>query len=140
MKIKEPSPTQHSNKILLGNSLSVNSADYPIFCFRHVHKDYGVEKCFKSDKAFPKQFFKKICEVSCLSWSEIKLAPKDGLGTEKINKESIKVSIPTTYTEDVDFFLSFYFNGTKGRIVGHRSGSVFHILYIDTQLKVYKHC
>ena len=139
MKIKEPKITIQSNKVCQDKHLILEEIDYPVFCLRHLHKNYCIEKCLNADKSFPRQLIKKIGEISKLSWSEIKLASKNGLGAEKIDKKSIRVSIPTTYSEDVDFFTSFYFNGTKGRIIGHRSQSLFHILYIDTDLSVYKH-
>ncbi len=142
MEIKKPKYLKSDKGISLSDNVDdsiLNKPDYPIFCFRHLQKDYNIEKCTRSDKSFPKQFLKKIDLISKLSWVEIQFADKKGNGTEKILLNSIKPKIPSPFTKDVKFFLSFYFNGRKGRIIGHRNKSLFHIVYIDTQLKVYKH-
>ena len=130
-----------SDKLALSGSAtsSVDRIDYPIFCFRHLHDDYGVDQCIAGDGQFIRQLFKKIQRVSGLSWTDIQFANRKGNGTEKIAKSSIKKSIPISITEDVKDFLSFYFNGTKGRMIGFRNKMIFHIVYIDTKLDVYRH-
>ncbi len=118
---------------------SLDKIDYPLFCFRHLHKDYNIDECLRADKSFSRQLLKRIGTSSQMSWSEIKFADRRGHGTEKISCSSIKKSIPSTITEDVKDFLSFYFNGTKGRLIGFKNQMVFHVVYIDTKLEVYNH-
>lgn len=142
MKIKNPPFNQTANRVSLDSNTMetlLDRIDYPVFCFRHLHDKYGVDQCINADRSFLKQFLKKINLVSKMSWQDIQLSDKHGHGTEKIAKTSIKKTLPTTFTMDVEDFLSFYFNGTKGRIIGHRNKSLFHILYIDTKLDVYDH-
>jgi len=104
-----------------------------------LHRDYGIEQCIIPDKKFAIQFLKKIDIIRKLSWQEIQFSSKEGHGTEKISKKSIQKSIPSSITTDVKDFLSFYFHGTKGRIIGYKSKALFHIVYIDTKLEVYNH-
>lgn len=142
MNIKEPNYIESDKNILLSNGAidsAIDKIDYPIFCFRYMHQSYNIEKCLMSEKSFPKQFLKKIELISKLSWEDIKLADRQGHGTEKISKSSIHSSVPSSVTNDVKDFLSLYFNGKKGRIIGYRSKALFHIVYIDTKLDVYDH-
>lgn len=142
MKIKNPPLTKSSNGVSISDDLlegSLDKLNYPVFCFKHLHKDYNIKQLVMSDKSFQKQLLKKIETISQLSWTDIQLSDRHGLGTEKIAKSSIKVSIPQSLTKDIKDFLSFYFNGTRGRIVGYKNKALFHIVYIDTTLEVYDH-
>ena len=118
---------------------SLDRIDYPLFCFRHLHRDFDIDKCLCADKTFSRQFLKKIGLVSKLSWIDIQMSDRRGHGTEKIFKSSITKSIPSSITDDVNDFLSFYFNGDRGRIIGFRNQMVFHVVFIDTELTVYRH-
>lgn len=135
-KIKNREVDTKSNKIKLSQtSVSANEIDYPIFCLRHLHKDFSLEKCSEHEKA------SLICQMHRLSkcsWAQIKTFPRHGMGSEKISKDSMKVSIPDDLSEDVDSFLSFRFEGKKP-FIGYRSSHIFHVLYIDNNFKAYKH-
>ena len=142
MEIKEPKINNTKNGISLNEnalSVSLDEINYPVFCFRYLHKDYDMEKCVASDKRFPRGLIKKIEMVSKLSWDDIQLAHRRGTGTEKILRNSIKPSIPNEITDDVTDFLSFHFSGRKGRIIGFRDRYIFHVVYVDTKLTVYDH-
>lgn len=139
--INSPKPIESQGSVSLGKSGHYYSdkIDYPIFCFRHLHRCYNMDNCVNSDKKFSKQLLKKIELISKLSWDEIKLSDRKGHGAEKIARTSIKPGVPPMITDDVKDFLSFYFNGEKGRIIGFRNQSLFHVIFIDTKLDVYKH-
>jgi hypothetical protein len=136
-----PLLTKQSGKVGLDVSASVGSAgiDYPIFCFRHLHGNYNFENCLSADRKFIKGFVQKLKNLSDAPWHQIQFSDKHGIGSEKIAKSSIQASIPSSITKDVTDFLSFYFAGAKGRIIGYRSGVIFHVIYIDTNLSVYNH-
>ena len=139
---KPPKLRQSSGEIGLSKSASshADGYDYPVFCFKYLHKEYDIDKCcIKSDKKFLRGFVKKLKLLSDLTWSSIKLSDRTGHGAEKIAKNSIKVSIPASITNDVEEFLSFYFAGDKGRIIGFQDSNIFHVVYIDTDLSVYNH-
>ncbi len=60
------------------------------------------------------------------------------MGSEKIDRNSIRARIPAFITDDVNFFLALRFHGKKP-FVGLRKGSVFHVLWIDNKFCVYNH-
>lgn len=140
--IKIPEFTQSSGGVGVTQSQYNNSGDLgtPVFCFKNLHQNFNLTNCCQSDKSFPKGLLKKLEAISKNSWNQIQLAPRKGIGTEKIARNSIKVSVPNSISPDVKDFLSFYFAGTKGRLIGYRGeDTVFHVVYIDTKLKVYSH-
>ena len=138
-KIPQPKPSSSSGQVGLA-SYSIPEDSYPVFCFRHLHSKHNIEFCINADKKFLKGFTKKLETLSKLTWKNIQLTNRKGLGTEKIAKTSIIPSIPCSITRDVQSFLSFYFAGEKGRIIGYKGAhNIFHIVYIDTKLSVYKH-
>jgi hypothetical protein len=109
--------------------------DYPVFCFKHLHQKHDIQSCTKDEKV---ALLNKMSLLSQLTWDQIQLAPKHGLGTEKISRKSIKASIPAFITSDVNHFFAFRFKG-KAPFIGHKSGSIFHIIYIDRDFTVYNH-
>lgn len=115
--------------------ISITNFSHPIFCFKHIHKKYGLDKCTPKEKV---SFVEQLIKLSSENWSNLQLAPKNGLGCEKIKRKSIKAPIPGTITDDIDFFLSFRFHG-KMPFVGFRNKFIFHIVYIDKEFTVYNH-
>ena len=109
--------------------------DYPIFCFKHLHKDHDLDKCTEFEK---KALMEKVVKLSQLSWKDIQNAPRHGLGTEKIAINSIRPSCPSFITEDVEHLLALRFDGMKP-VLGHRNRFVFHLIFIDRDFTVYKH-
>jgi hypothetical protein len=133
-KIKKPEFTQ-GRKINTPNEVTITEYQHPIFCFKYLHKDHGIGQCDKDEKA---SLIETLVTLSSKTWTDLQLAPKHGLGSEKIARDSIKSSIPISITADVTFFLAFRFSGKKP-IVGYRNKFVFHIVYIDRDFTVYNH-
>lgn len=135
-KIKQPKTTGGTlipaPQMPVGNKFNFN---HPVFCLKYLHKDYGVEKCEKEDRA---ALLKKMAALSKMTWDDIKQAPRHGLGTEKINRGAIIPSIPKEITKDVDTFLAMRYSGMKA-IIGYRTDFIFHIVYIDRDFTVYNH-
>lgn len=142
-KIKLPEVTSHAGLVGLSKSQYENYGDdgTPTFCFKHLHKDYNLSTCCNSsDAKFLKGLLKKLEKISQNFWSQIQLSDRQGQGTEKIEINSIKPGVPGTVSPDIKHFLSFYFAGKKGRLIGFRGqDSLFHVVYIDTKLSVYRH-
>lgn len=65
------------------------------------------------------------------------MAPRHGLGTEKINQSSIKASKPASVTPDVSFY-ALRFQGKKA-MVGYKSDFIFHVVYLDRDFTLYDH-
>ncbi len=141
--IKNPVVNMRAGMVGLSNSQYANAGDTgtPVFCFKHVHKNYNLGRCCdESSPRYIKGLLKKLEVISQNTWDQIQLAPRKGSGTEKISRNSISVGVPSTISPDVKDFLSFYFSGDKGRLIGYRGkDTVFHVVYIDTKLNVYSH-
>ena len=108
--------------------------DYPVFCLRHLQKDYHLSDCTPDEKV---QFIDKLQTLARMSWLDIQLAPRHGLGSEKIPRGSIKVKISNAVTPEVTF-LALRFDGKKP-FVGYRSGFIFHVLFLDRNFTLYDH-
>lgn len=72
-----------------------------------------------------------------MSWLEIRNAPRHGLGTEKISRDSLKVIVPASITEDVQF-LALRFSGMKP-MVGFRRNEIFHVVWLDRAFSLFNH-
>jgi len=133
MAIKRPAPTQGKNiKVTEATRPDIN---YPVFCFRYLVRGYDMAECDENELA---DLIQQLGRLSLLSWQDVQLAPRHGLGSEKIARTSISAPIPGAATEDVKFFLSLRFQGKKP-FVGFRNGYVFHVLWIDNRFRVYPH-
>jgi hypothetical protein len=108
--------------------------EHPVFCFRYLNKKFGLENCDKNEKA---SLIEQLHRLSQMTWTEIKMAGRHGLGSEKINPKSLKTSIPLHLSKDVNFY-ALRFMGLKV-FVGYRTDFIFHILYIDTRFNLYSH-
>jgi len=109
--------------------------NYPIFCFKYIHKSYHINSCENEDKI---RFLERIITLSGMTWQELEYSPKHGMGTEKIQRSAIKQDLPKEITDDVTHFLAFRFSGKKP-FVGFRERFIFHILYIDRDFTLYNH-
>lgn len=132
-KIRKRSSTDRI--ITTGTKSEKPKKEYPIFCFRHLHKDYSVEKC---EGEHQRAIILTLCKLSQMTWQQIQTAPKNGSGSEKISRKAIKPAIPTHITKDVNFFLALRYFG-KRPMIGYRVENIFHLVYIDRDCSVYKH-
>jgi hypothetical protein len=108
---------------------------HPVFCFKYLHADHNFEQCDTEEK---KAFLEQIVRLSQMTWQEITLAPKHGLGSEKISRGSLNVKCPPFITEDVTYLLSLRFQGKKPFLV-HRDDFICHVIFIDNKFSVYNH-
>jgi len=114
-RIKQPHSLSRGSKISV-DSITIENLKYPVFCFKHVHKDHGIGNCTDDEK---KSLLEKIFQLSQMDWQLIEYSPRHGSGTEKIKRSSLKVNPPTFITEDVDYLLALRFDGLKHPI--HRN-------------------
>lgn len=106
----------------------------PWFCFANLRSSHCISRCTKDERAALAETLRKL---SSMTWSDLRSAPRHGLGYEKIGRSSFQASIPATITEDVDL-LAFRFCG-KAPIVGYRMERVFHVVWVDRSFDVYNH-
>ena len=132
-KISLTSSISQGTKISAPELIEIESFNHPIFCFKHLHKDHNLDKCIDDEK---RALIEQIVKLSQLTWNDIQLSRRHGLGSEKIRRKSIKPSIPVFITEDVDFFLALRYDGKKA-MIGYRNRFIFHLIYIDRNHTVY---
>jgi hypothetical protein len=128
-------PINQGKKVKAQTTEEILDLDYPVFCFKHLHKKHDLDKCEDTEK---KSLIEKIVTLSQLSWKDIQNSPRHGLGSEKIAISSIKPSCPPFITDDVKHLLAIRFDGMKP-MLGHRNKFIFHILFLDRDFTVYKH-
>ena len=127
-----------STKNIDASKIEVDNYDYPIFCFKHLHKDYNLDNCNPSEK---QRFIERIVQMSQFSWMVIQHSDRHGLGCEKIYLNSISSELPSSIKdkEEVKFLLAFRLFHDKRVIVGYRNRFIFHVVYIDKDGMLYKH-
>lgn len=82
-------------------------------------------------------FAKKMHLYGKVTWQEVYLSPRHGLGCEKISRESSSVPIPSFVPEDVNI-LALRFKGLAA-MVGWRKDNTFHVLGFDRNFTMYDH-
>ncbi|TDO22762.1 hypothetical protein [Pedobacter duraquae] len=133
-KLKGVKPTK--GKLLKEKEVvSIDAFQHPVFCFKYIHQDFDLNHCTADEKV---ALIEQIIRLSGMTWNDIKLAPKHGLGSEKITISAINAGLPEMLTEDVDHLLALRFLG-KAPFVGWRNKFIFHIFYIDRGFTLYKH-
>lgn len=110
---------------------------HPVFCFKYLHKDYSLDKCTAEEK---RALIEQLVLLSQFEWKALQLSGRHGLGSEKIEINSLNngIRIPYDLTQEVKHLLAFRFDGKKV-IVGHRERFVFHVLFIDRNFTLYNH-
>jgi hypothetical protein len=103
-----------------------HNRDTPKFCLRHLQRGYDVDNLPKDKRA---AFAVALQRRAAMTWQEIVMAPRHGLGTENVSRSSIRASIPLAF-QDAEEFLVVRYDGMLP-MAGVRAGSVFHILWIE---------
>jgi len=136
-KIRNPHPKNRGPHISQPLDSGTGASDHlpPVFSLRHLQTPYCVTSCSQDHQA---AFVVKLRKLSEMTWRDIKQAPRKGLGSEKIPRHQLRVPVPATVTEDVEFFLAIRYNGNHP-MVGYRSQQVFHVVWLDHNFTVYPH-
>lgn len=107
-----------------------------IFSLRHVQAgDYCFSELDAEHKA---AFAEAVFKRKEMAWSDVKRAPRHGLGTEKIAKWAIREPEPSISTPDSKYFLALRYHGMHP-VVGFRQKDVFYVLWFDHRMKLYDH-
>jgi hypothetical protein len=115
--------------------IPVQHFNHPIFCFKHLHPEFNIERLSDEEKV---ALITQIGKLSQLDWQKIEYSHRHGLGTEKIHLHSIKPNCPSFITDDVEYLLAFRFYEKMPFLV-HRDKFLAHIIFIDPKGKVYDH-
>lgn len=108
----------------------------PVFSLEYLGKGgFCLTDCERQEQA---AFANAIYELSQINWVTIKASGRHGKGFEKITRAQIKGSIPPFFTDDIQHFLAFRFDGMKP-MVGHRDRRVFYVIWLDRDFTLYNH-
>jgi hypothetical protein len=134
--IKNPHSLTSTNKIKAVPKIEITELGHPVFCFKYIHQDFTVQKCDNDKKV---ALIEQITTLSQLSWNDIQVSPRHGLGCEKLPLKSIKPKMPNFITEEVTYLLVFRYSG-KLPFAGFRNRFIFHILFIENNFgDLYNH-
>ena len=113
-----------------------DQARHPTFCFCCIDPDYSVRQC---DVNQQKGFANRLIELSSLTWGQIFRTGRHQLGSEPVDRESLRVPIPDHVKPDVKL-QAFRFHDLKGRMIGYRDVTdrrLFHVLWLDRDHDVF---
>ena len=96
----------------------------PFFSFQYLHRKRHVSLLEESQQA---ELAKRLCELSELTWQELREAGRHGLGYEIIHKD-LHFELPSNVKGET--ILAFRYCG-KLAMVGFREKNVFHIIGLD---------
>ncbi len=131
---------EEGEKLKFSSSVNNNSnflLEHPLFCFKYMDKSkqFGIIK-FSSTEY--KALVKTLQKLSQMTWKDINSADRHGCGTEKIDKGSIKGSIPKFFEKE-EYFIAFRFNGKAPMVGVKEKNGVFHIIWLDRKFELYNH-
>lgn len=129
-RIKKPTPGTGKRIVPTEEGRPTDNL-YPIFRITDLQRDFCIRNC---DQAQQAAFARALRDLSSLTWGQIKQAPRQGMGFERIYK--INKKVPSQAEKET--LISFRVDGLS-RLIGYRSQEVFHILWIDLRGDVYDH-
>ena len=107
----------------------------PKFCLAHIVNGYCLQHLNVDQQAAFALSLQRRC---ALTWKQITLAPRHGLGLETLPAAQIKPTIPEPFGDRRNFIVLRY--SGKLPMVGVRIVDVFHVLWIErTYGDVYDH-
>lgn len=120
-------PASHDSAKLTRLSEQVDyNQQTPKFCLRYLHPDFDV-RSLRDDKRA--DFAIALQNRANMTWREIIMAPRHGLGSENIPRYQIRAPIPAGF-EDAEQFLVLRYSG-RLPMAGVRVQDVYHILWIE---------
>lgn len=123
-------PAKSAETLPAGSRAEVDyDATTPKFCLAHIQKGYDVKSL--PDLASKAAFAEALQIRSSMTWRELKVAPRHGLGMELIPKGQIRAPIPEPF-QDHEKFVVFRYNG-RLPMAGVRILDVFHVLWIEAR-------
>jgi len=114
----------------------------PLFSLEYITvDDYDMKACNKEEKAI---FFDAIYKRSGLTWGQIRQANHEDLGRELLQNDELckrlRKKAKKPLTDDVELMIFRARNSRPPmRIVGHRDGQIFYILFLDPKGTLYSH-
>jgi hypothetical protein len=133
-----PKQRQNISAYIKAARETYNPDDFPPrFSFRFLVKypDFGFESLNNDNKV---ALVNTLNKLSQFKWSQLRLAPRHGLGYEKIKKDALNFTLPCSIPADRSI-IAFRFCG-KAPMLGYRSAyGTFYIVAFDSKFIAYKH-
>lgn len=109
----------------------LSEIDHPLFSFKYL-KDASIKKC--SDHKFFFDFLMRLQKLSELGWNEIRTSSRHGFGMEPMPVSEIvtKDQLPAFVTREVELDV-FRSSGDNRVLVGHQSGKIFYVFFIEAK-------
>ncbi len=112
-----------------------SNAMTPKFCLAHIGNGHCLEHLSSAQRSAFALAIQKRCEMT---WQQITLADRHGLGLETLPADQIKPQIPARFS-DREKFLVLRYDGNLP-MIGARTQDVFHVLWIEGAFgEVYEH-
>jgi hypothetical protein len=132
-EFKKPK-TERGKKINPHSSKNVSDEDrHPKFSFRLLQDTRCLSSCTKEQKAALADTLDKL---SKLPWKEIRGSHRHAMGFEKIDQNSLRISVPEE-TKDKNV-LAFRFCG-MAPMLGVKKQATFYVIWLDTTFEAYPH-
>jgi hypothetical protein len=106
----------------------------PVFGLEYLRGQYCLSECSDEHKA---AFASRLHLLSGKTWGEINIAPRKGIGFEKIKRDQLNATVPAHVSSETAI-IAFRYHGNHP-MVGYRDGRVFHVLFIDRDFTLYDH-
>lgn len=113
--------------------------NYVAFSFQDLNSDYSFDsrRCTNQARL---DLLSKMRTASCQTWESLCLKSKHDGGLETLPVSLLQEKLPSNVlSREVKKLYVLRFNGQSSRIIGHKVGRVFHIIFIDSALELYKH-
>lgn len=118
-----------------GPARASTNNEHPLLCLQYLQPGYRISDCDTAEQA---RVALRFQQWASLTWHDLRSAPRQGLGSETIRRESLSESVPAHVTPDVEM-LAFRTGGSgSGRLLGYRVDRVLHILWIDPHHRLYR--
>lgn len=131
--IKQPG-FQKGSKISKPAPNDLKEDDCLVFSFRHTQSNHCISKCIDKEKL---NLLDSLFQRRSMRWKEIIIADRHKLGSEKIARTSLKVTVPDFVPKDANIWALRF--SDLAPMVGYYEKNTFYILWLDRQFKVYKH-
>ena len=105
----------------------------PHFSLEYLSSD-NYRSCETEEQA---AFAGTLQKLGQMTWAEIAASHRHKSGTEIIERESLRIPLPSHITEDVNI-IALRFSGMKP-MLGYRDRRILHILWLDRNYSAYKH-
>ncbi len=134
-RLKQPQVNQSQQLRPSPSSPELPDHNPPVFSLRYLDRGrYGLSACQQREKA---AFADTLHKLSQLTWQELRLSQRHGLGYETIARQALRVPIPQHITDEVRF-IAFRFYG-KAPMVGYRVKELFYVIWLDRDFTLYDH-